>query len=45
MANDNIPTPKDIPSPQPLTEERGLQPATKPPAMPKVQPPKQEKGS
>jgi hypothetical protein len=31
--------------PQPVTEERGLQPATNPPQMPQVRPPKSEKGS
>jgi hypothetical protein len=29
--------------PQPLVEEKGLQPATKPPKMPEVKPPKSEK--
>lgn len=30
-------------TPRPLTEEKGLQPATRPPQMPNVRPPKQEK--
>lgn len=29
---------------QPLTEEKGLQPAKNPPPMPQVKPPKPEKG-
>lgn len=32
-------------NPKPLTEEKGLQPAKNPPAMPQVKPPKNEKGS
>lgn len=31
--------------PQPLVEERGLKPATNPPKMPEVKPPKSEKDS
>ena len=31
--------------PKPLTEDRGLQPAKNPPAMPQVKPPKSEKSS
>lgn len=31
--------------PQPLVEERGLRPATNPPKMPEVKPPKSEKDS
>ncbi len=45
MTNENKPVPEHKPSPQPLTEERGLQPAKNPPPMPKVTPPKQEKSS
>lgn len=31
--------------PQPLVEEKGLKPATNPPRMPEVKPPKSEKDS
>jgi hypothetical protein len=35
----------DSQRPQPLTEEKGLQPAKNPPAMPQVKPPASEKPS
>jgi hypothetical protein len=41
---------KSVPSsqnhnPRPFSDEKGLQPAKNPPAMPQVKPPKGEKGS
>lgn len=43
MSQDKKPTPSEHHRPQPLTEERGLQPAKNPPPMPQVKPPKSEK--
>lgn len=45
MSKDKIPLPTDPPRLQPLTEERGLQPAKNPPPMPQVKPPKPVNGS
>jgi hypothetical protein len=42
MSDDNKPELQDIPQPKPLTEEKGLKPATSPPPMPNVNPPKPE---
>ncbi|MBB3061769.1 hypothetical protein [Microbulbifer rhizosphaerae] len=44
MSKDKKPS-SETPRPQPLAEERGLQPAKNPPQMPQVKPPKSEKGS
>lgn len=45
MSQNNKQPPSHKPTPQPLTEEKGLQPAKNPPPMPQVKPPKTEKGS
>ncbi len=44
MSNDKSRPSSDHQRPQPLTEEKGLQPAKNPPPMPQVKPPKAEKG-
>jgi len=43
MSNENNSQSSQTQIPRPLTEEKGLQPATQPPSTPPVKPPKQEK--
>lgn len=43
MTNPNTPNSDQTDRRQPLTEEKGLQPAKLPPAMPKVKPPASKK--
>lgn len=43
MSNDKDNQASQSNNPKPLTEEKGLQPATNPPQMPQVKPTKQEK--
>lgn len=45
MSEKNSPRNHGTQTPRPLTEEKGLQPATRPPQMPQVKPPKQEKSN
>lgn len=45
MSNNQKKSSSETQRPQPLVEERGLKPATNPPKMPEVKPPKPEKNS